>query len=118
MEDNNLDNNFIEFENEEDYKKFREQMKKEIKEEVLKEMSNNMTLHNKKIATTKYVRDKYVKKIVDKFGPTGAIDSAIRTVATYKMGSRKCSLLNVEQIGQWEEILDFLYRYVLGETDD
>ena len=109
---------YIEFENKEDYMRFREQMKKEIREEILNEISKNNTLHNKKVITTTHIRNKYVNKIVDKFGPTGAIDSAIRTVATYKMGKRKCSLIKSEQLEEWEETLDFLYKYVLGETND
>ena len=93
-------------------------MKKEIREEILNEISKNNTLHNKKVITTTHIRNKYVNKIVDKFGPTGAIDSAIRTVATYKMGKRKCSSIKAEQLEEWEETLDFLYKYVLGETND
>lgn len=112
------EDNYIEFDNKEDYEKFREQMKKEIREEILNEISKNETLHNKKAITIRSIRNKYVQKIVDKFGPTGAIDSAIRTVATYKMGKRKCSLINQEQLEEWEETLDFLYKYVLGETND
>lgn len=112
------EDNYIEFDNKEDYEKFREQMKKEIREEILKEISKNETLHNKKAITIRNIRNKYVQKIVDKFGPTGAIDSAIRTVATYKMGKRKCSSINQEQLQEWEETLDFLYRYVLGEIND
>lgn len=113
----NTENYFkkFDFENEEDYLKFKEQMKQEIKEEILNEQRKNETLYNKKRLTSSKIRNRYVNQIMNKFGTTGVIDSAIRTVATYRMGKRKTSQISSEELENWEDILDFLYRYVLGE---
>lgn len=115
MKSEDLDNKFIEFDNEEDYLKFKEQMKQEIKEEILKEQIKDESLYNKKRLTSSKIRNKYVNQIVNKFGATGVIDSAIRTVATYRMGQRKTSQISLKELENWENTLDFLYRYVLGE---
>ncbi len=113
----NTENYFrkFDFENEEDYLKFKEQIIKEIKEEILNEQIKNETLYNKKRITSSKIRNKYANQIMNKFGTTGVIDSAIRTVATYKMGQRKISQISSKELENWESILDFLYKYVLGE---
>lgn len=101
--------------NKEELNKLKEQLKEELRKELKIELIKNETLYNKKAITSSIVRNKYANKISDKFGATGNIDSAIRTVATYRLGERKASQIKTDKIKEWEESLDFLYKYVLGE---
>ena len=71
--------------------------------------------------TFQEVQQRYHKEIYSKFGTTGSIDSAIRTVATYSQGQRYVARLGGEQFDKAVQVADQLYRLVLGkevEKDD
>ena len=73
------------------------------------------------LLTFQEVQQRYHKEIYSKFGTTGSIDSAIRTVATYSQGQRYVARLGGEQFDKAVQVADQLYRLVLGkevEKDD
>ena len=52
-----------------------------------------------------------------KFGTTGGIDSAIRTVATYSQGQRYVARLGGKEFDNAVQVADKLYKLVLGEKE-
>lgn len=67
------------------------------------------------LLTFQEVQQRYHKEIYSKFGTTGSIDSAIRTVATYSQGQRYVARLGGEQFDKAVQVADQLYRLVLGK---
>ena len=70
------------------------------------------------LLTFQEVQQRYHKKIYDKFGTTGSIDSAIRTVATYSQGQRYVARLGGKQFDNAVQIADKLYKLVLGIEEE
>lgn len=66
------------------------------------------------LLTFKEVQQRYHKEIYQKFGTTGGIDSAIRTVATYSQGQRYVARLSGKEFNNAVKIADKLYKLVLG----
>lgn len=66
------------------------------------------------LLTFQEVQQRYHKEIYQKFGTTGGIDSAIRTVATYSQGQRYVARLSGKEFDNAVQIADKLYRLVLG----
>ena len=66
------------------------------------------------ILTFQEVQQRYHKDIYTKFGTTGSIDSAIRTVATYSQGQRYVARLSGVEFDNAVKMADELYRFVLG----
>lgn len=66
------------------------------------------------LLTFQEVQQRYHKEIYQKFGTTGGIDSAIRTVATYSQGQRYVARLSGKEFDNAVRIADKLYRLVLG----
>ena len=64
--------------------------------------------------TFQEVQQRYHKQVFDKFGTTGSIDSAIRTVATYSQGQRYVASLSGQEFDNAIQVTDKLYRLVLG----
>ena len=67
------------------------------------------------ILTFQEVQQRYHKDIYTKFGTTGSIDSAIRTVATYSQGQRYVARLGGEKFDNAVQVADKLYTLILGE---
>ena len=67
------------------------------------------------LLTFQEVQQRYHKEVFQKFGTTGSIDSAIRTVSTYSQGQRYVARLGGEQFDNAVQIADRLYRLILGE---
>lgn len=89
----------------------REKLKEEIKREIIEEQRRE----EKSICSISEISRKYHKQIYNKFGSTGTIESAIRTVAVYVCGERYIKRITSEN---WQKCLDYaerLYRDVLGE---
>lgn len=68
------------------------------------------------LLTFQEVQQRYHKEIYDKFGTTGGIDSAIRTVATYSQGQRYVARLGGKEFDNAVQVADKLYRLILGEN--
>ena len=66
------------------------------------------------ILTFQEVQQRYHKEIYQKFGTTGVIDSAIRTVATYSQGQRYVARLGGKEFDNAVQVADKLYKLVLG----
>ena len=66
------------------------------------------------LLTFQEVQQRYHKEIFKKFGTTGSIDSAIRTVATYSQGQRYVARLSGVEFDNAVQVADELYRFVLG----
>ena len=66
------------------------------------------------LLTFQEVQQRYHKDVYTKFGTTGSIDSAIRTVATYSQGQRYVARLGGEQFDNAVQVADRLYRLILG----
>ena len=60
---------------------------------------------------------KYHKRIYEKFGSTGTIEDAIRTVTTYKCGFRRLSQIPLEQHEEYKEYMEKIYNDILGEEE-
>ena len=67
------------------------------------------------LLTFQEIQQRYHKDIYIKFGTTGSIDSAIRTVSTYSQGQRYVARLGGEQFDNAVQVADKLYRLILGE---
>lgn len=67
------------------------------------------------LLTFQEVQQRYHKEIFQKFGTTGSVDNAIRTVATYSQGQRYVARLGGEQFDNAVQVADKLYRLLLGE---
>lgn len=68
----------------------------------------------KSLLTFQEVQQRYHKEVFLKFGTTGNIDSAIRTVATYSQGQRYVARLVGKEFDNAVQVADKLYRLVLG----
>lgn len=66
------------------------------------------------LLTFQEVQQIYHKDIFQKFGTTGGIDSAIRTVATYSQGQRYVARLSGKEFDNAVQVADKLYRLILG----
>ena len=66
------------------------------------------------LLTFQEVQQRYHKEIYQKFGTTGGIDSAIRTVATYSQGQRYVARLGGKEFDNAVQLADKLYKLVLG----
>lgn len=66
------------------------------------------------LLTFQEVQQRYHKEIYQKFGTTGGIDSAIRTVATYSQGQRYVARLSGKEFDNAVQVADKLYKLVLG----
>lgn len=67
------------------------------------------------LLTFQEVQQRYHKEVFHKFGTTGSIDSAIRTVATYSQGQRYVARLGGANFDNAVQVADRLYRLILGE---
>lgn len=70
------------------------------------------------LLTFQEVQQRYHKDIFQKFGTTGSIDNAIRTVATYSQGQRYVARLGGKEFDNAVQIADYLYKLVLGIKED
>ncbi len=70
------------------------------------------------LLTFQEVQQRYHKQLYEKFGITGSIDSAIRTVATYSQGQRYVARLGGKQFDNAVQIADKLYKLVLGIKEE
>lgn len=87
----------------------REKLKQEIKQEIIKEQKQTCT----SMLSVGEIANKYHKQVYEKFGLTGTIDSAIRTVAVYACGQRYIKKVRPEN---WQKCLDYaekLYKDIL-----
>lgn len=66
------------------------------------------------LLTFQEVQQRYHKQVYQKFGTTGGIDSAIRTVATYSQGQRYVARLSGKDFDNAVQVADKLYRLILG----
>lgn len=66
------------------------------------------------LLTFQKVQQRYHQEIYQKFGTTGRIDSAIRTVATYSQGQRYVARLGGKEFDNAVQVADKLYKLVLG----
>lgn len=84
--------------------------------EKMLEIQEKMKTREKRINNSlKDIIAKYHSKIYDKFGPTGSIENAIRTVAVYKSGQRYITRLPAEKMEECIEYAEKLYKDILGE---
>lgn len=67
---------------------------------------------------TAQVAEKYHTKMHELFGPTGTIESAVRTVATYMAGGRRLSELTLEQHYKCLEIMDELFSRICNQGEE
>lgn len=89
----------------------REKLKAEIKQELIDEQRQSQT----SMLSVGEIAKKYHKQVYEKFGLTGTIDSAIRTVAVYACGERYIKRVKTEN---WQKCLEYaekLYKDILGE---
>lgn len=70
------------------------------------------------LLTFQEVQQRYHKDVYQKFGTTGGIDSAIRTVATYSQGQRYVARLSGKDFDNAVKVADKLYRLILGEEEN
>lgn len=91
----------------EEIEKLAEKLAQKQKEEYIKSRRQHNTIAE--------ITRKYHERIWDKFGATGTIESAIRTVAIYKAGERYISRLNDEQLVECQEYAEKLFKDLLGE---
>lgn len=66
------------------------------------------------LLTFQEVQQRYHKETFEKFGTTGGIDGAIRTVATYSQGQRYVARLSGKEFDNAVQVADKLYRLILG----
>ena len=91
---------------EEDIEKIAKKVLELQKAEGIKSIQSSLTFQE--------VQQKYHKQVFDKFGTTGSIDSAIRTVATYSQGQRYVARLGGQKFDNAIQVADKLYRLILG----
>lgn len=66
------------------------------------------------LLTFQEIQQKYHKEVFQKYGSTGTIDTAIRTVATYSQGQRYVARLTGEEFDNAVKVADKLYQLILG----
>ena len=59
------------------------------------------------------ITNKYHKQIFDKFGPTGQIENAIRTVAIYKTGVRYIAQIPENKFEECRNYAEKIYKDIL-----
>lgn len=67
------------------------------------------------LLTFQEVQQRYHKEVYQKFGTTGGIDNAIRTVATYSQGQRYVARLGGKEFDKAVQVADKLYKLILGK---
>lgn len=80
--------------------------------ELQKEQGTKTVQSN--LLTFQEVQQRYHKDVYQKFGATGAIDTAIRTVSTYSQGQRYVARLSGKEFDDAVNVADKLYRLILG----
>lgn len=70
------------------------------------------------LLTFQEVQQRYHKQVYQKFGTTGGIDSAIRTVATYSQGQRYVARLSGKDFDNAVQVADRLYKMILGLEEE
>ena len=80
--------------------------------ELQKEQGTKTVQSN--LLTFQEVQQRYHKDVYQKFGTTGGIESAIRTVATYSQGQRYVARLSGKDFDNAVKVADKLYRMILG----
>ena len=61
---------------------------------------------------------KYHKRMYDKFGTTGQIESSIRTVAVYKVGVRHIAQIPENKFEECRKYAERIYKDILGSDED
>lgn len=61
------------------------------------------------------ISNKYHNKMFEKFGTTGQIETAIRTVAVYKTGVRYIAQIPENKFEECRNYAEKLYKDILGE---
>lgn len=84
--------------------------------ELQKEQGTKTVQSN--LLTFQEVQQRYHKDVYQKFGTTGGIDSAIRTVATYSQGQRYVARLSGKDFDNAVKVADKLYRLILGLEEE
>ncbi len=100
-----------------DIEKLKKELKEELKEEMMNELKLKDTIYVRRQVSTVKIRKEYHDKIYKKFGSTGTIEDAIRTVATYSMGYRKVASIPFAKEEEFENKLKRLYEFVLNEEN-
>ena len=59
------------------------------------------------------ITNKYHKQLFDKFGTTGQIESAIRTVAVYKVGVRYIAQIPENKFEECRNYVEQIYKDIL-----
>lgn len=70
------------------------------------------------LLTFQEVQQRYHKQVYQKFGTTGGIDNAIRTVATYSQGQRYVARLSGKDFDNAVQVADRLYKMILGLEEE
>ena len=81
--------------------------------ELQKEQGTKTVQSN--LLTFQTVQQRHHKDVYQKFGTTGAIDTAIRTVATYSQGQRYVARLSGKEFDDAVKVADELYKLILGK---
>lgn len=63
------------------------------------------------------ITDKYHKQMYEKFGTTGTIEAAIRTVAVYKTGTRYISQIPEKKFEECRSYAEKIYKDILYEGE-
>lgn len=87
----------------------REKLKEEIKQELIEEQRKQ----ENSICSISEIAKKYHKQMYEKFGTTGTIEGAIRTVAVYVCGERYIKRVKPDK---WKKCLEYaeqLYKDIL-----
>ena len=63
------------------------------------------------------ITDKYHKQMYEKFGTTGTIEVAIRTVAVYKTGVRYISQIPENKFEECRSYAEKIYKDILHEGE-
>ena len=64
------------------------------------------------------ITDKYHRKMYEKYGPTGVIEGAIRTIATYKVGARAMYQIPESKFEECRLYAEKLYKDLLEVKDE
>lgn len=64
---------------------------------------------------TAEITKKYHKPLYEKFGSTGTIEAAVRTVACYMAGERTMNALTLEKYYECMGVMDELFSRICGE---
>ncbi len=89
----------------EDVEKIAKKVIEKQKENEVKKIRSTFRLSN--------ITNKYHEQMYHKFGTTGRIEDAIRTVAVYKCGQRYISRVTEDRCKECEDYAEKLYRDIL-----